>query len=91
MGERLGLHRLVAEDAKLNLIALGIEPPVLEGEHGEHPNAAADALNTDPFAFEIRRRTNARIDDKRAVELIDQPGDESEIEYRRPWRRWKCR
>ena len=56
---------------------------MLEGEHGEHPNAAADALHTDPFAFEIRRRTNARIDDKRAVELIDQTGDESEIESAR--------
>ena len=83
LGDRLGLHRLVAQDAKLNLIAIGIEPPVIEGEHGEHPNAAADALNTDPFALEIRRRTNARIDDERAVELIDQPCDKSEIETAR--------
>ena len=57
--DRLCLHRLVAEDAKLNLIALRIEAPMLEGEHGEHPNAAADALHADPFALEVRRRSDA--------------------------------
>ena len=53
---------------------------MIEGKHGKHPNTAADALNTNPFALEIRRRTNVRIDDKRAIELVDQPRDKSQIE-----------
>src|SRR5690349_6883347 len=81
--DRLRQHGLIADDAKLNVVALGIEAPVLEGEHGKHPNSAADALHADSLAFQIRRRFDARVDHKRAVELVDQTGDISQIQTAR--------
>src|ERR1041384_2774333 len=56
---------------------------MLEGEHGKHPYAAADALHTDSLALQIRRRLDTRVDHERAVKFVDQPRDVREIESAR--------
>src|SRR4029077_19390092 len=76
----LGHDRLIADDAKLNIVALGIESPVVEGQHAEHPDAPSDALHADLFALEIRRSLDVGSHHERAVEFVDQPRDENQIE-----------
>src|SRR5439155_8854169 len=78
--ERLGHNRLVADDAKLNVVPLRIKSPVIERQHAEHPDAAADALHADLFTFEIRRSLDVRRNHECAIEFVNQACDENQIE-----------
>ena len=53
---------------------------MFEREHRKRPDAAADALHAERLALEIGRLGDIRGNHKVAVQLVDDPGDENQIE-----------
>src|SRR5262249_40292302 len=50
-GDRLHARARVTDDSEGDAVAFGLNAPMLEGQHGEHPVAAAEAGHTDPLPF----------------------------------------
>src|SRR5262245_16348322 len=79
-GDRLRARAGVTDDSKGDPVAFGLNAPMLEGKHGEHPVAAAEAGHTDPFAFQIRWGFDVVADSEGTHQSIDEPGNENAVE-----------
>ena len=73
--QRLGDRRGVAEDAHLEIVLIGIDAEVIQGDHRLQPKAAADALHAESFAAQIFQGANLFARDQLAGNFCHGGGD----------------
>ena len=70
--ERLGRHRLIADDQESNLVASRIETQVLQTEHRAHPDGAGKRLNAEVLAAQILGSFDVRRGDDIVAQAVGQ-------------------
>jgi hypothetical protein len=73
--QRLRRHRLIADDEKSDLVALGLQAQMLESEHGAHPYRARQRLHADFFAAQFLGPLDAPRRDDIVTEPVGERGD----------------
>src|SRR5215510_1699391 len=79
-GDRLHARARVTDDSEGDAVALGINAPMFEGKHSEHPIAAAETRHADLFAFQICWRFDVMAYGEGAHQSFDERGDENAVE-----------
>jgi len=78
-GDRLHADTGIADDSKSDGVAFGVNAPMFECEHGEHPVAATEARHADLLAFQIRRGFDIVADSEGAHKSVDKPSNENAV------------
>src|SRR5262249_57099991 len=79
-GDCLHARTGIADDSKGDAVALGINAPMFEGKHSEHPIAAAETRHADLFAFQICWRFDVMAYGEGAHQSFDVRGDGTPVE-----------
>jgi hypothetical protein len=67
----LGQNGFVTDNSQIDAVALGFDTPMVQHQHRDHPDTAADALHADVPAFQLCRSFDLRMNDKSTGKPID--------------------